>query len=46
MGETPDTFFDNFPKNPTPDLVLNIESLLQFANNIVIFCGKYSGLYM
>ncbi|CDS40678.1 glycolipid transfer protein [Echinococcus multilocularis] len=38
MCEAPETFFDNFPKNPTDEVVLNIESLTQFASNIVAFC--------
>ena len=44
MCEKAMTFFDNFPKNPTLDSVLNIDSLLQFANNIVAFCGEYIDL--
>ncbi|VDK38489.1 unnamed protein product [Taenia asiatica] len=38
MCEVPETFFDNFSKNPTNEAVLNTESLLQFASNIVKFC--------
>ncbi|VDM23785.1 unnamed protein product [Hydatigera taeniaeformis] len=38
MCEAPETFFDNFPKNPTAEALLNVNSLLQFAGNIVTFC--------
>ncbi|KAM7539704.1 hypothetical protein Aperf_G00000028905 [Anoplocephala perfoliata] len=40
MAQGQKTFFDNFPKAINPDDILKVEVLVQFAEEIVVFCDK------